>query len=166
MSGTPGKLLGVFIAQLDDAYQIAVWRGIDSRAREKGMGVVSFVGHRVHSPLAAEEAANIAYRLADPGAVDGLIVVTSAIATFLSATETGGLFAGWDGGPRVSVGLEVPGVASVVADGTRAVTQVVRHLVRDHSLRRLALVGGPGGHPEAEQGACVPRRPGRRKRGV
>ena len=65
MSAASPKLLSVFLAQLDDAYQIAVWRGIDSRARERGIGVVCFVGHRINSPVPSEAAANIAYRIAD-----------------------------------------------------------------------------------------------------
>ena len=45
-------VIGVFAAQLDDAYQIAVWRGVETRARERGVGVVCFLGHRIGSPIA------------------------------------------------------------------------------------------------------------------
>ena len=78
-------MIGVLTAQLDDAYQIAVWRGIEARARERGVGVVCFVGHRIDSPVRTEAAANVAFRIAGRRSVDALIVVTTAIATFLDS---------------------------------------------------------------------------------
>lgn len=143
-------MIGVLTAQLDDAYQIAVWRGIESRARECGVGVVCFVGHRIDSPVNSEAAANVAYRIADSQNVDGLIVISSAIATFLDDEGVGRLFSSRHGMPQVSVGLKVSGVPSITVDGSESVKAVVRHLVRDHGRRRFALIGGPPGHPEAE----------------
>jgi DNA-binding LacI/PurR family transcriptional regulator/signal transduction histidine kinase len=145
------RTIGVFTAQLDDAYQIAVWRGIESRASQRGVGVVCFVGHRVDSPVASEAAANVSYRIADARNVSGLIVVTSAIATFLDEEGVGRLFASRQTLPQVSVGRGVSGVSSVTAEGANAVSAVVRHLIRDHGLSRFALIGGPAGHAEAEE---------------
>jgi DNA-binding LacI/PurR family transcriptional regulator/signal transduction histidine kinase len=150
-AATPHRVIGVFTAQLDDAYQIAVWRGIESRARQRGVGVVCFVGHRVDSPIASEAAANVAYRIADPRNVDGLVVVSSAISTFLDQEGVGRLFASQPDLPQVSIGLGVSGVPSVTADGSDSVSVIVRHLAQDHGLSRFALIGGPSGHPEAEE---------------
>jgi DNA-binding LacI/PurR family transcriptional regulator/signal transduction histidine kinase len=112
---------------------------------------VCFVGHRIGSPVASEAAANIAYGIADTRTIDGLIVITSAIATFLGPTETARLFAARPGIPHVSVGLGVPGVPGVKADGSEGVSFIVRHLIRDHGLRRFALIAGPQGHSEAQE---------------
>src|SRR5271157_5524282 len=114
------KVIGVFTAQLDDAYQIAVWRGIESRARQRGVGVVCFVGQRVDSPIASEAAANVAYRIADGRNVDGLVVVSSAISTFLD--QVGRMFVSQPDLPRVSIGLGISGVPSVTADGSNGVS--------------------------------------------
>jgi DNA-binding LacI/PurR family transcriptional regulator len=91
------KMIGVFTAELDDAYQIAVLRGIESRARGFGIGVISFVGHRIGSPLISEATANVVYGLADRGNIDGLIVVSTTIATFL---DNKGLRAFFEARPR------------------------------------------------------------------
>ena len=77
------------MAQLADAYQGAVWQGIERRAQDRGLGVVCFIGSRVDSPVGSEKKANIAYGLAHPRAIDGLVTVSSAIATFLEAREIG-----------------------------------------------------------------------------
>jgi DNA-binding LacI/PurR family transcriptional regulator/signal transduction histidine kinase len=143
-------MIGIFTAQLDDAYQIGVWRGVESRARERGVGLVCFVGHRIDSPVNSEAAANVAYRIANSRNVDGLIVISSAIATFLDMKGIEQLFASRRDIPQVSVGLKVPGITSVTVDGSESVEALVGHLVRDHGLRRFALIGGPPGHPEAK----------------
>jgi len=149
--------IGVFTAELDDAYQVAVWRGMEERARELAVGIVSFLGSRVSSKFPWEAAANVAYRIADKKNVDGLVIVTSAIATFLDVDGLGRLFERADRLPEVSVGVKIPGIVSVSVDGSAAITEVVRHLVRDHGRTRFALIDGPAGHPEGEQRARAVR---------
>ncbi len=144
-------VIGVFAAQLDDAYQTAVWQGIETRARQRGVGVVCFLGHRIGSPIESEAAANAAFGIADRRSIDGLIVVSSVIATFLDAEGLRRVFASRRDMPQVSVGLRVPGVSSVVVDGTNGVAQLVEHLIRVHGRKRFALIQGPAGHAEAEQ---------------
>jgi DNA-binding LacI/PurR family transcriptional regulator/signal transduction histidine kinase len=143
-------MIGVFMAQLVDAYQSAVWRGIERRAQERGLGVVCFVGSRVDSPVGAEKTANIAYELAGPRALDGRVLVSSAIATFLDTERIEQLFAARGSIPRVSVGLRVRGVSSITVDGSGSVAEVIRHLAGYHRRRRFALIGGPAGHAEAD----------------
>lgn len=144
-------MIGVFTAELDDAYQTAVLRGIETRARGLGMGVISFVGHRIDSPFGSEATANVVYRLADRKNVDGLIVVSTTIATFLDAEGLAAFFSARTEMPQVSVGLKVPGISSITVNGSEAVGGMVRHLVRDHGRTRFALIGGPRGHSEADE---------------
>ncbi|HTP58223.1 MAG TPA: substrate-binding domain-containing protein, partial [Spirochaetia bacterium] len=145
------RVIGVFAAQLDDAYQTALWRGIETRARERGIGVVCFLGHRIGSPIESEAAANAAFAIADTRSIDGLIVVSTVIATFLDSEGLGRLFASRSGLPQVSVGLRVPGVTSLTVDGSSGVASLVDHLARAHGRRRFAVIAGPPGHEEAEQ---------------
>jgi len=144
------RTIGVFTAQMDDAYQTAIWRAIEARSLAHGLGIITFAGHRIDSPIASEAAANIAYGIADHENIDGLIVVSSTIATFLSAEGVRALFAERRGIPHVSLGLAVDGVPSVTTSGAEGMSTIVRHLVNVHGLRRFAMIRGPVGHPEAE----------------
>jgi DNA-binding LacI/PurR family transcriptional regulator/signal transduction histidine kinase len=128
-----------------------VWRGIETRARERGVGVVCFLGHRIGSPIESEAAANAAFGIADTRSVDGLIIVSTVIATFLDSEGVRKLFATRRNLPQVSVGLRVPGVPSVIVDGSNGVASIVEHLTNAHGRRRFATIGGPAGHEEAEQ---------------
>jgi DNA-binding LacI/PurR family transcriptional regulator/signal transduction histidine kinase len=144
------RVIGVFMAQLADAYQSAVWQGIKRRVEEQGLGVVGFIGSRVDSPVGSEKKANIAYGLADPRAIDGLVTVSSAIATFLETRGIEQLFASRGKLPKVSVGLRVRGISSITVDSSGSVAEVIRHIAGHHRRRRFALIGGPAGHAEAQ----------------
>ncbi len=148
----------MFTAELDDAYQIEVWSGIEARARERGVGVACFLGSRIDSLNVSEAAANVAYHIADHRSIDGLVVIASAIGTFLDAEGLARLFASREGLPQVSVGVKIAGVVSLSVDGSAGLLELVRHLARNHGRRRFALLGGPGGHPEGEQRARAFRR--------
>jgi DNA-binding LacI/PurR family transcriptional regulator/signal transduction histidine kinase len=157
-AGRSQKIIGIFTAQLDDAYQLAVWRGIEGRLRERGVGAVCFLGRQIDSPVSTETTANVAFRLADGQNLDGLIIVTTAIATFLDTDRIQQLFASRRGIPQVSVGLAVRGIPSVTVEGADGVKEVVHHLVREHGYRRFAFIGGPAGHSEAEERSRAFRR--------
>jgi DNA-binding LacI/PurR family transcriptional regulator/signal transduction histidine kinase len=144
------RVIGVFLAGLADAYQGAVWRGVERRAREHGLGVVAFVGSRVDSPVRPEKKANLAYGLAGPRSIDGLVTVSSVIATFLESRGIELLFASRGTLPQVSIGYRVAGFSSVTVDGSGSVAALIRHIAGHHRRRRFALVGGPSGHAEAQ----------------
>jgi len=130
--------IGVFVAQLEDAYQTEVWRGIVDRAQALGIGVTCFVGPGDGAPAPS----TLAFQIADPAAYDGLIVLSNTIGT---RPEPGP-----NPLPRVSLGWKWPGVPSVTVDGTDSLGELVRHLVRDHHRRRFALITGPEDHQESQ----------------
>jgi DNA-binding LacI/PurR family transcriptional regulator/signal transduction histidine kinase len=148
---SPVPTIGVFTAQLNDAYQRAVWTGIEKRALEAGAGLVCFVGRRIDAPVVSEATANIVYKLADGSNLNGLIVISNTIATYLEKKDIGNLFSCRAGLPQVSLGFTVPGIPSISVDGSEAIASVVRHLIRDHRCSRFALLGGPPRHAEAEE---------------
>ncbi|WP_020613009.1 substrate-binding domain-containing protein [Sediminispirochaeta bajacaliforniensis] len=144
------KNIGVFTAELNDAYQAAVWKGIVSQAQALELGLVCFLGSRVKSPIATEQCSNIAYSLADKENIDGLIIISSAISTYLDFQAVTELFRIRSDLPQVSVGLGIPGIPSIIVDGRIGMVSVIRHLVEVHARRSFALISGPSGHLEAD----------------
>lgn len=147
-------VIGAFIAQLDDAYQRSVWQGISNRARETGHGLVCFIGQRLDAPATAEASRNIAYRMARHDTIDGLIVLSTTISTFLGLPGVQKILENKDI-PQVSVGLPIPGLANVLVDSAPAMTELVQHVLRRHGKRRIALLAGPTGHKEADEREAV-----------
>jgi DNA-binding LacI/PurR family transcriptional regulator/signal transduction histidine kinase len=144
------KNIGVFTAELNDAYQSAVWKGIVSQAQTRELGLVCFLGSRVKSPIATEQCSNIAYSLADKENIDGLIIISSAISTYLDFQAVTELFRIRSDLPQVSVGLGIPGIPSIIVDGRIGMVSVIRHLIEVHAKRSFALISGPSGHLEAD----------------
>ena len=143
--------IAVLTAELSDAYQAGVWNGISAEAAAIGCRVVCFLGSRLQSPVPQECAANDVYRLADARNFDGLIVVTSAISTYLTAEDVAELFEGFAAMPCVSIGVPATGVSCVAVDARSALAATTRHLIRAHGRRRIAIVAGPERHVESEQ---------------
>ncbi|MGB4406842.1 MAG: substrate-binding domain-containing protein [Sphaerochaeta sp.] len=143
------RCIGVFTASLDDAYQSTVWHAISQRAQEKGFGSISFLGSRLGSPIASEASSNLAYHLANRRNIDGLIIIASALETFLTTVDLKAFFAPLADLPRVSIGMRIPGMSDVIVDGNQALAQVIEHLIVEHKPKRFALISGPASHDEA-----------------
>ncbi len=143
-------VIGIFAADLIDAYQGAIWQGIKDRAEKLGVGLICFAGARIDSPQIPEATANVAYELGGKCAIDGLIVLTSAITSFLDQAGIEKFFKKHKDIPLVSIGVDVPGYSSILVDGSEAMTRLIEHLVADHGRRKFAIISGPEGHEEAE----------------
>ena len=146
----PEKTIGVFTAELNDAYQAAVWQGISGEAEREGAGLICFLGSRLNSPIVPERTANHIFELANERNLDGLIVISSAISTYLETDTLKQFLETKRPLPLVSIGLGVPGVPSVTVDGRDGLVSIIHHLIGKHRRRRFALVAGPEGHREAE----------------
>ncbi|MFA5699428.1 MAG: substrate-binding domain-containing protein [Sphaerochaeta sp.] len=143
------KRLGVFTASLDDEYQSTLWSAINQEAEKRGFDSISFLGSVLGSPIAVEASSNIAYQLANDQNIDALIIISSSVATFLNSKDLREYFSAWSNLPRVSIGMELPGMSDVTVDSDGPVRELVRHLYTAHNRRAFALIDGPSIHDEA-----------------
>jgi DNA-binding LacI/PurR family transcriptional regulator/signal transduction histidine kinase len=137
--------IGIFIGFIDDSYQRAIWRSIAARARERGAEAIGFFGHGLGAPLPSQSTMNVAYRLAGPGNLDALVILSNTVGNFEGPSGVARLVAE-RGLPAVSIEFPLEGVPSVCARGGPAMIELVLHLIRAHGRRRLALVTGPERH--------------------
>jgi len=141
--------IGVFTASLDDEYQSTVWRAIEDEAQKRNFASISFLGSRIGSPISAEASSNLAYHLANEQTIDGLIIISSSLATFFTSLDLKEFFSPWESLPKVSIGMDIPGMSSVTVESSKAIEQIIEHLVHDHGRKNFALIGGPPTHDEA-----------------
>ena len=82
MSGASRQhlVLGLLTDALDATYQSSVLRGAAEAAREHGAGLRCFAAGVLRSPLPASAGRNVLLDLVGPESVDGLIVMTGALA--------------------------------------------------------------------------------------
>ncbi len=82
--------------------------------------------------------------------IDGLILLSTTLASFCGP-EAMGRFAEKCGAfPRCSVGFELAGIPSIVIDNRRSMQAVVEHIVVSHGCRRVAYIGGAPKNPESK----------------
>ena len=123
-------------------------QGFDTACRERDLNLLIAFGLPLDSPHPWGAAHNAVYRLMAADCVDGLIVLSSSLATYSDHESIRRLCEQYGTRPLCSVGLAVPGVPSILVDHRSGMEAVVAHLVSDHDCRRLSFVGGPAETPD------------------
>ena len=148
MLGRPLRI-AFLVDGLMSRYQIRLLNGARAAARRRGAQVVGFQGsflRRASAELTVFDGSFV-FELAGPQAVDGLIPVSTVLATTIGVEalqrlcETTGL-------PTVSIG-ELANVPSVGLESRANVRELVRHLVCDHGRRRIGFIRGNAANPES-----------------
>src|SRR5580658_1260061 len=132
---------GGYEAQLRDA--------IHAKCRESGHHLLFVYGGPAEAPRLQDAADNAIYELLRTDSIDGIIVVSSLLSTYCGQPGVARLVERFGGAAMCSVGIELPGVPSLVLDNRPGMEAVVEHLVRDHGRRKLAFLAGTPENPEA-----------------
>ena len=133
---------GGYEAQLRDA--------LHAKCREAGHHLLLVYGGPVEATQPLDAADNAIYDLLRPDSVDGLIVVSSLLSTYSGPSGVARLVERFAGATMCSVGIDLPGVPSLVLDNRPGMEAVVEHLVRDHGCRQIAFLAGTPENPEAK----------------
>jgi phosphoserine phosphatase RsbU/P len=109
------------------------------------------IGRELEHEDPGERALNCVYRWLTPASVDGAIVVAGALSNFVGSAGIAKLCKDLAPVATSSIGLELPGVPSIVLDNRAAMQTAVRHLTQHHACQRIAYIGGPSHNEEAVQ---------------
>ncbi len=143
-------IIGFLAARFDEAYQNTVWRGAVQEAERIGAAVVFFGGQRVGSPVGYEALDNIAFDLAKHSRMVGIIVMSNVIGTYLSNKEQLEFLDRFGRTQVVSIGVEFPGIPSVLVDAAGGMSSIAEHLLVVHERSRFLFLAGPKRHIESE----------------
>jgi len=133
---------GGYEAQLRDA--------IHAKGREAGHHLLLIYGGPVEAPQPTDVADNTIYELLRSDSVDGIIVVSSLLSTYCGAGGVTRFVDRFAGAKMCSIGIELPGVPSLVLDNRPGMEAVIEHLITDHDCRKIAFLSGTPKNPEAE----------------
>jgi DNA-binding LacI/PurR family transcriptional regulator/signal transduction histidine kinase/ActR/RegA family two-component response regulator len=133
---------GGYEAQLRDA--------IHAKCREAGHHLLLIYGGPLEAPQPLVAADNAIYDLLRPSSADGLIVVSTLLSTYCGPSGVAKLTGRFARAARCSIGIELPGIPSLVLDNRLGMEAVVEHLVRDHGRRKIAFLAGTPENPEAK----------------
>lgn len=136
-----------YMVLLDDGFEAELRRSIDAHCRALDLDLLLIYGRAFEEPAGAVH--NRIFELIHPGRVDGLVIVSTSLAGFCGAEGMARFAERYAGLPLCSIGIELPGVPSVLLDNRPGMTAVIEHVLTEHDCRRVAFLTGPLGNPEA-----------------
>src|SRR5450432_1429212 len=142
--------IGIFFSGIVDQYHSHVLQAAIDSAREQGLNVVAYLGGELESPLPDHTHFNVIYRLATPRNMDALCLLTSLLMSYVDIPRMM-TFCDQYAVPKISLGVELPAIPSILVDNKTGMRALVRHLIEVHGIRRIAFVRGPEHNPEAEE---------------
>jgi DNA-binding LacI/PurR family transcriptional regulator/signal transduction histidine kinase/ActR/RegA family two-component response regulator len=151
-SGTKRLRIAVLLDHLNafsGGYEAQLRDAIHAKCRESGHHLLFVYGGPAEAPRPPDAADNAIYELLRADSFDGIIVVSTLLSTNCGQAGVVRLVQRFDGAALCSVGIELPGMPSLVLDNRPGMEAVVEHLVRDHGRRKLAFLAGTPENPEA-----------------
>ncbi len=143
--------VGVFLDNFYDSYEINIFSGIEQFAINNGIRVIYFDGGAINSPQYSGTSKNSVFEIARSELIDGIILMSSSLSSFVSAEEFDSFCKIYSGKPVVSVGREIKYGSSVLVDNRSGMKELLIHLIESHGYSRIAFVRGPEKNVEATE---------------
>jgi signal transduction histidine kinase/DNA-binding LacI/PurR family transcriptional regulator/AraC-like DNA-binding protein len=125
-----------------------VWAGCVQAAQKHELNLIGFGSWWLDMPTDFQHQANKLFDLVSTRRLDGLIVWSSALATYVGAEAAARFCERFRTLPMVSLGLTLPGIPSIIVDEYSGMCDLVKHLVLTHGRRKPVLLLGSEQHPE------------------
>lgn len=146
------KTIGLLINDINGNFQMYVWLTYKHAAEEMDCNLIVFEGRSL-KPLSHDASVDnqhhIIYSFIEKGRLDGLIILSASIATFISSEEFVKFCKRYRDIPIVSLGIELPGAATLIANGKEGMKSLIKHLTDDHGYKKIVFVTGPDGNDGA-----------------
>ena len=146
------KTIGVLTNHMGGAklpYERGFALSVADVARQYGSRVIYYTGGFYNSPTQFEGKHNFVFDLIAADKPDGLIALSSLLGEFCPKEDLFSLLKSFAPIPTVSVGIDVPGIPSVLINNYDAMRSVMEHLFSTHAPRKVIYIGGPPNGYEA-----------------
>jgi DNA-binding LacI/PurR family transcriptional regulator/serine phosphatase RsbU (regulator of sigma subunit) len=135
--------IALLFDSLISEYAVQLSRAVERAATLRDVSVVVVMGQPIGDPVAAAATQNQIYELVGQHCVDGVIIVSSTVGHYCGIEGLVALCRSYAPLPVCSVGVELPGIPSLVIDNEAGMALGVQHLIDVHHCRRVAFIGGP-----------------------
>lgn len=146
--GAKPKRIALLVDAFEDEFQSRLLRAAEREARDNGLDFLAVGG----GVLGREEASpkSFIYDLVSPRSVDALLIATHVIGHHSTLTEVRSFVERYAPLPRISLGVDLEGVPTLLIDNEAGMHTVIHHLITVHGHRRVAFVTGPAASQEAD----------------
>ncbi|HSO10902.1 MAG TPA: substrate-binding domain-containing protein [Anaerolineales bacterium] len=151
MSSSERKTVGVFASQVGRAWGTQFLAGVADAARELNVNLVHFIGGKL-APVPGNESKTSfgLYDLAKPNHFDGLLM-TADVAYGVSEADLNAFRSIHINTPIVTQSVPLEGATMFIPGNADGMGTLMRHLIEDHSYRRIAFIRGLKGQIDSEQ---------------
>ncbi|MBN1799534.1 MAG: diguanylate cyclase [Spirochaetales bacterium] len=134
--------VGFIIDDLDDDYQRTIWAGVERAAKEADVNVACFLGSDINPADELTYLRNNIFKLISPESLDGLIVVSTVLATHIGNEKLREFCRRFEPLPMVSLGFLLEGITTVLVENQLGFKSIMDHLIEDHGYRKFLYIGG------------------------
>ena len=145
------KRIAFMLASIHSGASTKVWPQILSESEKRQCALFVFPGGRLASHDESEYMRNGIFDLVNSCSFDGAICWASSLSGFASEKQVETFLLSRISIPLVTFGLKIGGMPVVNIDAYAGMKQLVSHLARRHSCRKIAYIGGPTAHSSAEE---------------
>ncbi|HET9955168.1 MAG TPA: substrate-binding domain-containing protein, partial [Polyangiaceae bacterium] len=135
--------VALLVDRLMSEYAVMLRRSIERAATRNDVSIVVAVGQSVRDKEPAAATQNQIYSLINQDSVDGVIIVSAILGHYCGIEGLVQMCRGYAPLPVCSLGVELPGVPSIIIENQGGTRLGVEHLIDVHGSRRIALIAGP-----------------------
>ena len=143
--------IGVILDNLSGESRSSLWPGIADTIQAEGGNLVCFTGGYLRDPHDFTQRGNIVYEMIDKNALDGVILWTSSLSSYVGHASLRNFCERYRPLPMVSIGVVLDGIPSIILDSYSGMREALIHLITVHARRRIVFIRGPEGHRDAEE---------------
>ena len=138
-----------FADHLGSGYETQLRMGFEVACEAEDCNLVFVVGRPLFSPDPLSAVHNEVYKLVHPESVHAVVFISVGLGSACGVKRLGELCDSYRPMALCSLGLEIPGVPSIVIDNHSGMEAVVEHIVGEHGCRRVAFISGPQNNTDA-----------------
>ncbi len=143
--------IGLLLDNVDDDYQRIIWAGVEQTAKEADVNVVCFLSGDFKPEDKSARLHNEIFKLISPFSLNGLIVASTVLATFIGNERLSEYCKRFQPLPMVSIGFQLQGITNVQAENQLGFRSIMNHLIEDHGYRKFLYIGGPKTNQDAAE---------------
>lgn len=150
----PVYTIGFFTTGVELEYSTILFQAVSKVAKEYQVNLVNFLGGSLNPDFSFQQykhqyQCNVAFDYANQEVLDGIILASGVLSSFLSPTEYSRFYSKFKPIPMVSLGAPVENMPSVYTDNKAVLKELVSHLITKHHKKNIAFLSGPSSNCDA-----------------
>lgn len=146
--------IGFFTTVTNLEYSTLLAGTVTKIAQEENINLINFLGGSLNpnftfSQYKYQYQCNVVFNFAHSDHLDGIILASGTLASFLNATDYSNFYSQFKPIPMVSLGVQIPDLPSVYTNNTAIFKELVNHLIHVHNRKNIAFVSGPSSNRDA-----------------